>query len=696
MLEILSPVGSPEGVIAAVQNGADAIYLGGGEFNARINAKNFTQEELANATEYCRIRGVKTYLTLNTLVSDNELPRIAEQAKIASRLGVDAIIAQDVGAVLVMRQSVPDVPIHASTQMSIHNLEGVKMAAAMGIKRVVLARELTRREIGYIAERSPIETEVFVHGALCMCYSGQCYMSGVIGRRSGNRGLCAGPCRLDYTTGGHQSEYLLSLKDNCLVEYLQELDEMGVTSVKIEGRMKRPEYSAIVTGIYSKAAKTGKSPSKEELDALRKAFSRNGFTDGFYTRNLGSDIFGVREEDDGSNAAMFATARKNYMQGEFQRVPVWFIGIANEGEPIRIIARDDRKNTAAIDGPVPQPAFHKEITLASLQTQMYKTGGTPFYCAGVKGTIEPGLALPVSAFNEMRRDLLARILELRRKPPERREGTFAIPAHRSGYRDAPVLTVSVMHAKQLSEELLALNPAMVYIPVSELDGKLPIIRTMLENKNITVVASLPRVIHDNERRTISEALTRAKSLGVKEALVGNIGHIQFARGHGFAIRGDYGLNVYNSQTLNVLSGVGLKSAVMSFELRLAQIRDMSKPLDTEIIAYGRLPLMITEPCIIKNSVGTCSCENFSGISDRMGALFPVVREFGCRNIVLNSKKLFLADRLYDTSKLGLWALRLMFTTENARECVSVMKRYMEDSGYEPTGFTRGLYYRGVE
>ena len=696
MLELLSPAGSPEGVIAAVQNGADAVYLGFGDFNARLNAKNFTYDEFGRALEYCRVRGVKTYLTLNTIASDRELPEIAERAKEACRLGIDAIIVQDLGVMMAVRQAVPEIPLHASTQMSIHNLEGVKIAAAMGFKRVVLARELSRRKLAYICRNSPIETEVFVHGALCMCYSGQCYMSAVIGRRSGNRGVCAQPCRLAYSAGGHATMYPLSLKDNSLIRYISDLETMGVTCVKIEGRMKRPEYAAIVTGIFSKAVHKGKTPTQEDLRALQKVFSRQGFTDGYYVDRTGPEMFGIHENEEKSDSVVFTTARKNYLNGEFQRVPVRFIGNVREGKRVKLAAADDRKNSAVVYGPVPEPAFHMELTGAALQTQLHKTGGTPFLCVGVRGTVEPGLALPVSAFNEMRRNLLADILEQRKIVPERPEGEFVPGEHIPGRDGMPALTISIMRLNQLSKEIEELKPELVYIPAMEFDFESRLLRDFLNNENIGVAVALPRVIHDNERKRVSEILTRAMELGVNDALVGNIGHIQFVRSHGITVRGDFGLNVFNSETLNVLRNLGLKSATLSFELRIAEIRDMSKPIDTEMITYGRLPLMITENCIVKNSTGACTCDSFSGLVDRQGALFPIVPEFGCRNIVLNSKKLFMADKRLATSVLGLWAERLSFTTENAVECVAIMKRYMGLGSFSPPGHTRGLYYRGVE
>lgn len=696
MLEVLAPAGSAESVVAAVQNGADAVYLGFDNFNARRGAKNLTPEEFEQAAEYCRIRNVKVYVTLNTLATDRELPYVVRQAVAASRLGADALIVQDLGVLRAVKQALPEMRIHASTQMSVHNLEGVVMAAAMGAQRVVLARELTKREIAYICKRSPIEIEVFAHGALCVCYSGQCYMSSVIGRRSGNRGLCAQPCRLNYTAANHDSEYLLSLKDNCLIHHLEDLESIGVTSLKIEGRMKRPEYTAIVTGIYSRLVKEGERPTKADYEALKAAFSRQGFTDGYFTGETGAEMFGVHEEDDGHNKTIFATARKNYLNGEFQRVPVRFLGAIKRGEPAKIAVMDDKKNYAMAEGMAPEPAFHKELTPATLSTQLHKTGGTPFYCAAVKSTVEPGLNLPMAAINEMRRSLLAAIIEKRKAftPGQEREVTF--PERVPNKKDLPMLNISVLNAEQLSFDLCKLKPEILYFPLSEMESAGSSLWPFLDDEDINVAVTLPRVIHDNERREIRGMLERAGNLGVTDVLIGNLGHMRFVKNMGFNVRGDFGLNVFNSQTLQTIGEMGIMSATASFELRLEQVRDLSKTIDTELIAYGRLPLMITENCIIKRSTGICSCDNFPGIMDRTGANFPIVKEYGCRNVILNSKKVFLADRLADITSIGLWAVRLAFTTENAAECVSVAKRYLGLGSYEPGGHTRGLYYRGVE
>ncbi|MCL2124740.1 MAG: U32 family peptidase [Oscillospiraceae bacterium] len=696
MLEILAPAGSPEGVIAAVQNGADAVYMGFGDHNARMDAKNFTRDEFGRALEYCRIRGVKAYLALNTLVADNEMPQAVEIAKEASRLGADAIIIQDLGTMMAIRQALPDIPIHASTRMGIHNLEGVNIAAAIGIKRVNAAPELSRRKLAYICRHSPIDIGVVVHGMQCMGYGGQCYMSAVTNHSSDNRGKCTRPCRLRYNTVGYTAKRPLSLRDMCLIRYMDDLDLIGVKSVVIEGRSKRPEYAAILTGIYSKAAIKGKIPSHDELRAIQTTISGQGFTDGYYADRQGTDMMATHDVDTKEDSVMFTTARKNYLNGEFQRVPVRFVATVAKGKKVKIAAVDDMKHTAVLYGSVPEPAFHKELTITAMQTQLHKTGGTPFLCAGVKGTVEPGLALPVAAWGDMRRALLAEIVEQRKPVKERAEREFVPGQHMPGHAEPPRLTISVMKAEQLSIGMSELNPCMVYVPVMEIYNEPPALRALLANRDIDVAVSLPRIIHDNEKKNVSDMLSRALTLGITDALVSNIGHIQFAKSHGMNVRGDFGLNVYNSETLRVLRSLGLSSATLSFELRFAEIRDMSKHIDTELIVYGRLPLMVSETCIIKNSTGACTCDSFAGIEDGQGALYPVVPEFGCRNILLNSKKLFLADKRRSTATLGLWAERLFFTTENAVECVAVMKRYMGQSNYAPSGYTRGLYYSGVE
>lgn len=694
MIELLSPAGSPEGVIAAVQNGADAVYMGMGAFNARRGAKNFTDEEFVKAVRYCHVRGCKVYVTLNTLVNDREMRDAVAAAKLASDAGADALIVQDLGMSYAIRCALPDIPLHASTQISLHNLAGVEAAAEMGITRAVLARELSFEQIRFITKNASIETEVFVHGALCFCHSGQCYMSALIGRRSGNRGLCAQPCRLQYSLGGRMDDHPLSLKDNCLVDQIRRLEEAGVASLKIEGRMKRPEYTGIVTGVYAKAIREQRNPDKEEMELLEKTFSRQGFTQGYFIGDK-LDMFGVRSEPDKDADKIFATARKQYAGGEMRRVPVHFYTVLEKGEHIKAIAFDDDGHKAIATGPVPERAKRQGLTEQYLIEQMFKTGGTPYNCIENKAKAEPGLYLPASEINELRRKLIAQLSAEREKAPERRTLRIPAPPVNVPAISDPARIYQVRTAEQLTPELAELKPDYIYFPAMELAENFAPLRPFIDN-GARPVAVMPRVITDDQSREVYAALEKLFDYGVNEALTGNLGHVFIARQAGMKVRGDFGLNAFNSYTLRVLQDAGFISATASFELRLAQIKAMAKPVDTELIIYGRLPLMVSDQCIIRQSAGRCNCQTPGQLSDRMGSVFPVVKEFGCRNVIYNAHKLYLADKRDDLYALGLWGLRMLFTTESPRECVEVAKGYLGLTDYKPNVLTRGLYYRGVD
>ncbi len=693
-MEILSPAGSPEAVRAAVCAGANAVYLGYGSFNARRNAKNFTEEELAAAVSYCHLRGVKLYLTLNTLANDRELPEAAELAMHASKIGIDAVLVQDLGIVRMLRQVVPDLPVHASTQMSVHNLDGVKAAADLGITRAVLARELSGKDIAYICEHSPIEIETFVHGALCMCHSGQCYMSSVIGGRSGNRGLCAQPCRLAYGWEDYADLYPLSLKDASMANHLQEFQRMGVASVKIEGRMKRPEYVWVVTKVYADALREGRDPTEEELRRLKHAFSRQGFTDAYYQGETGPHMFGVRENTP-EPRELFAEARAAYEKGEGPGIPVKFYAMVRPGEPVQVGVEDNEGRVATAAGDTPEVARNRPVTQSDVETQLSKTGGTPYQCTEVRALVEEGLSVPLSALNGLRRQVLDDLSAQRIAVPERRSNPYKVGARYENPRTAPQINVSLRKANQLTFELLRQKPSLIYLPTDEIAADPTRVREAL-SREIPVCAVLPRVCFDRELPELRRQLEECQKLGITDVLAGNLGLAKVAEEMGFGLRGDHGLQVFNSQAAKEYKRLGFKSLTASFELKLAQIRDLSKAVDTEIIAYGRLPLMIMENCIIHNHSGKHTCANTNVLTDRKGVRFPVVKAWGCRNEILNANKLFLADKERDYNRAGLWAIRLSFTTENGLECAQVLERYRGQGSYTPTDFTRGLYYRDVE
>jgi len=694
-MEILSPAGSPEALRAAVCAGADAVYLGFGQFNARRGARNFSRDEFASAVSYCHLRGVKVYLTLNTLCSDREMADAVDCAVQASQLGADAALVQDMGLVRALRQCAPDLPLHASTQMTLHSLDGVKQAADLGITRAVLARELSRHDIAAICERSPIEIEVFVHGALCMCYSGQCFMSSVIGGRSGNRGMCAQPCRLPYGWGDELvSGHPLSLKDMSLAGHLKELQEMGVASAKIEGRMKRPEYVYIVTKVYADALREGREPTAEELSRLEQAFSRQGFTDGYYMGQKGPGMFGVREEAKHPRE-LFSQAKAAYEKGEGPGVPVKFYALVRAGEPIQVGVEDAEGRVATAAGNVPEAARRRATTRAEVEGQLTKTGGTPYRVADVRSLVQDGLAVPLSALNGLRRQVLDNLSKQRTALPQRRHSAYKLGARYENYRGEPDIYISLRRAGQMTFELVKARPAMITLPAEEIAAHPDDVAAAIE-RGVPVAAALPRICFDRELDGLRKELEACKGAGVTDAYVGNLGLIPLCRELGLNLRGDFGLQVFNSQGVKEYKRLGFQSLTASFELKLAQIRDVSKAVDVEIIAYGRLPLMITENCAVKNQSGQCVCSNVNLLTDRKGVRFPVERAYGCRNEILNANKVFLADKSADWKRAGLRAIRLLFTTENGVECVQVLDAYRGKGSYVPNNYTRGLYYRDVE
>ena len=693
MIELLAPAGSMDALRAAVQNGANAVYLGCGTFNARQSAKNFTPDTLTEAVKYCHVRGVQVHLTLNTLVSDREMHKLAELIRHAATINVDAFIVQDLGVMQLCRQIAPHIPIHGSTQMTIHSLSGVQLTAAMGCKRVVLSRELSREEIRYICANSPIEIEVFAHGALCMCYSGQCYMSALIGGRSGNRGRCAQPCRQSYGYTHWENKYPLSLKDNCLVHYLQELQEMGVASLKLEGRMKRPEYVAIVTAVYRKALDE-MNVTRDMVEALYTAFNRQGFTDGYYTSRVDRKMFGVRE-DVKEDPTWLQAARESYESGENALVDVTFRAVVSvDGSSLTVFDPDGHMCRA--EGPIPELARNVPLTGAVLAQRVAKTGGTPYRCIEVRTAVDPGLTLSASAVNAMRRDVLNQLTALRaRREAHPLRKPSQVPQFK-GPGGIPGLTVQVTTKDQLTPALLNLETAMLYVPMHILLEDLPLCQKLLRRGRVAAV--LPRIVHDNELPRLIANLSDLRALGLRDVLVGNLGLLIPARDAGMRIHGDFGLNIYNSGSMNVARTLELASTTVSFEMTLPQIRDLSKAVNAEMIVYGRLPLMITEHCLIRNKTGECKCHiGTHKLTDKTGAEFPIIKDGNsCRSVLLNGKKLSWLDRQDDLAKLGVWAVRLYFTTENNREVDRVLSDYMNMEPFDPGACTRGLYLRGVE
>lgn len=700
-LELLSPAGSPESLRAAVQSGCGAVYLGWGDFNARRGAKNFTDEEFAAAIRYCHVRGVRVFLTLNTLLTDRELPAALDAARTACRLGVDSVLVQDWGLFDLLRQALPDLPLHASTQTSVFTGGGVEELYRDGCERIVIARECSKEDISAVCRRCPGEIEIFGHGALCMCYSGQCEMSALIGGRSGNRGTCAQPCRLPYGFNAPaRNAFPLSLKDSCLAAHLSEVEELGVRCLKLEGRMKRPEYVAVVTDIYARLLREHRKPTAAEKKNLELAFSRSGFTEDYWQGHHDPAMFGTRPENTPEPKELFAAARARYEKDDARTVPVRFSSICQAGAPVSLTAQDEDGHTVTVTGPVPEPAQNRALTAAELEARLQKTGGTAFRCEKASAQVENGLFLSAGAVNALRRDALAALEEARCAVPSRREAGFAPLPDTDCASDTPELTASVTDWAQ-AEALLPFSPARLYVPLELLAE-----RDALPEFSGEWCAVLPRVWRDRDEPQLLAWLSRAKALGVTAALAGNIGCLSLLRDSGLRIYGDFGLNVFNSRSLDYLRKKGLSSACLSFELRFPQLRDIRKVLPAEAIVYGRLPLMITENCLVQNETGCplsqqgssvprhAPCHRPNYLQDRTGAKFPLLPAYGHRTEIQNSAPVWLADKP-EWKHCGLSFARLRFTTEAPAECADIYRAYLDGSP-APNAFTRGLYYRGVD
>ena len=458
--------------------------------------------------------------------------------------------------------------------------------------------------------------------------------------------------------------------------------------------MKRPEYVAIATRLYRQAI-DGQRVSAQDMKDLRDAFSRQGFTQGYYVGQTGRDMFGTRQREK-ENTALMQQARAGYENNEAPLVPVRFYAVMSAGQNAMLAVQDELGNIGKTEGPVPQPALRKALTQEELHARLSKTGGTPYACVETKAVIDPGLTLPAAAINAMRREVLTHLTALRGRQSQPSElNRYTPPKIWPGSDRPPVLTVGVLRPEQITPKLLAMKPAVLYVPLQLLRGKLDWLSKVQPQTELSVV--LPRIIQDRETAQVRRDLDLARSLGIRSALCGNLGHLGLLRSRGFAIHGDYGLNLFNSRSMNLSKSLGLQSATVSFELTLPQIRDLSKPIPTELLAYGRLPLMLTENCILKNRGKGCHCEDTpQTLTDRKGESFPVEKAWGCRNELFNPRVLWLADRKSDWSRLGASCARLAFLRESPAECTRIFTAYRTGEGTAPEGFTRGLYDRGVE
>ena len=683
-IEILAPVGSKQALIAAVRSGADAVYMGAKLFNARIKADNFSDEELKWAIDYCHAHCVKVHITMNTLIYDDEMSLALSEIKKVISLGADAVILQDLGFASLVKKLGADIERHASTQMSVQTVSGVRLLQDLGYKRAVLPRELSKTEIAKIKNSVDIEIEIFVHGALCMCVSGQCYMSSIFGGRSGNRGLCAQPCRLPFGVG-EQEGYNLSLKDLSLIDKYDEIFSLGVNSLKIEGRMKRPEYVAAAVKSL-KNAQNGESD--ETLSGnLKSVFSRSGFTDGYFEAKRGRDMFGIRKKEDVVSATNDVLKNLAALyEKEQQTIPVSFYLTVIAGEKVSLSVSAMGKTCFVTDEYIPEKALNKPLTKENLQARLSKCGGTQFYPAEVEIELDEGLIVPASVINNLRRTALE---ELEKKFAVVKANNFTefeckVTPHTA--KGALKYHVRVADVRQIPSNLE--NVENLILPLS-IDEKTV---ENLKNLPVNLVVEVPRGIFGAEN-VLKEKLLRAKELGITAAYCGTIDALAIAKELGFEIETGFSMNVTNSQSVAVLEGFGVKGITLSPELTLKRIEKIGGGVKRGIIAFGRLPLMLTRNCPIANEKTCAECKGQSYLTDRKGMKFPVMCNFGCSEI-LNSQPLYLADRLDEIK--GVDFITLYFTNESKPLCDAVLDAYRKQMGIKGNNHTRGLYYRGAE
>ena len=716
--ELLAPAGSPKALWAAIAAGADAVYFALPDFNARINADNFTRESFAESVRLCHLHGVKAYITLNTQIYDREKRDFLEAALFAYRSGVDAAIVGDLGCASLIKKYIPCFELHASTQLSGHNAAAGRELQKLGFTRMVCAREMPLGDIKNFVKDSPIEAEIFVHGALCVCHSGQCLFSSLVGGRSGNRGLCAQPCRLPYKSSDDgASGYHLSLKDACLASHVPEIIESGVASLKIEGRMKGAEYVFGVVSIYRRLLDERRAATNEEIAELQAIFSRGGLTDAYFTSRVSHKMLGVRSEKDKELSRAASESKELKL---LRRVGVKLNVKIRRDEPMKLTLSLDeaaknrfgRELTATVFGETPFAAQSRPTDEETAKKNLIKFGSTQYEATEISIELDDGLMIPVSALNSLRRKgseaLDEAILSNYKKREKLADGyervlleadsicidpsakRFAAFNEKSSECDAkcdaenPSYDRTAFFARAKGIPLAAREYFdIVFLSATEFTDKN---KDAIEHLRVNGIA-LPPVVFDSEAATVEEHLSTARTLGVRYALVGNLGHLALAEKYGFEVVGDFRLNVSNSETArSLISSFPFSSVILSPELTLPRIKTIAGAARVGVTVYGRVPLMIVEKCVISelhpcgyainggDECKTCASDS-ARLVDRTGAAFPVLREFLHRNVIYNSLPTYMADKLDTLPDEAICFRHFIFSTESADEAARVIEAY---------------------
>ena len=685
-IEILAPVGSEEMLHAAVFSGADAVYLGFSGFNARTGAGNFDADSLKEAVRFCHARGVKVHVALNTTVYGGELASLRDAIRAVAASGADAVICQDLAVATLIGKIAPQLPRHGSTQMSVHTLQGALELKELGFTRVVLARELSLPEVEQITRHCGIETECFVHGALCMCVSGQCYMSAFLGGRSGNRGSCAGPCRLPFEAnalpeGKPGRLHHLSLKDNSVIDKLDQLQAIGVASAKIEGRLRTPEYVAAAVS----ACLAGREGRAYDRDLLKNAFSRSGFTSGYLDGKIDGTMFGVRSEADAELTKKTLPALRELYRRERSRVPVRMkLEIEEGGEKLTVTDADGNKAFAYGDFE-PQPA--RADPTESLKRSLAKTGGTPFAAENIEVEMDEGpWFVPGSTVNELRREALDALLKKREvlcpwpvqdvelEPLPQR----TLPLHRT-------LRARFERWDQVPEQALS-GVEYLILPIAQAD------RVPREWRGKTLL-ELPRVMFGKLEEDTARRVAATQDAGFAGYEVSNIAHLRLCRG--LPMSGGFGLNVTNQVAAQFYADNGLGSVLILPETKGSDISTIApthagKPVPTGVLVYGHMPLMVTRACPLQNIHDCAHCDKTGVLTDRKAKKFPVRCGMGVRTIY-NPVPIYMGDK---PGALTVDYGVAYFTLESREEAAAILDNLRVHAPFEGD-FTRGLYFKGT-
>lgn len=663
--ELLCPAGSVDALHAAIDGGADAVYMGGTSFNARINAKNFTFEDMRECADLSHKYGAKLYQTLNIQVYDKEIDTFIRDAYKSAECGVDAFIVADMGAAQLLSKYIPEIPLHASTQLSIHNADGAKIAQDLGFTRLVPARELSIDNIKTLVDSTPLEIEIFVHGALCVSHSGQCLFSSLVGGRSGNRGLCAQPCRLPYTSScSKKPNYPLSLKDLSVAEHIDEIIDSGVHSLKIEGRMKSPEYVNTVARVWRRLLDERRNAKAVDMQQLSDAFSRGGFTDGYFTSNITKKMLGIRSEGDKQ-----ISRELERFNGIKRKIPMDMDVLVKENTPISLKVSAMGKS-ATVTGDIPDLAINTPIDSEVVKKQLSRLGNTPYSLNIFNSDIGEGLMYPLSKLNALRRDAIEKI-------------------------EAQSDSVSFKPSVSLPQKILAEKPKGIrenkksarFLSSEQITNKareyFDEIYLPLEKYESTADGFvMPPVVMDSEKEHILSLVDKAIADGAEIALVSNIGQMEMLKDKNIKLVADYRFNVMNNTHMSEIEKLGALECILSPELTLPQIRDIGG--NSGVIVYGRIPLMTLEKCVIRDIYGCDAChrakyDSMLTITDRRGYIFPVAREFCHRNIVYNSMPTSMSDKRDDLFRANIKNQHFIFTIETKSEINNVITAFKDST-----------------